>query len=73
MLIHLMGNCLFDYIEGDTPAPSATLKLCAHKNWLMNDRQAWSIIAGSIDPSEQVYIKLESSGTTMAKAALTIL
>ena len=37
MLIHLMGNCLFDYIEGDTPAPSSTLEPRAHKNWLAND------------------------------------
>jgi len=52
MLIHLMGSCLFDYIEGDTPVPSTNSEPCAHKNWLANDRQAWSIIAGSIDPSE---------------------
>lgn len=26
MLIHMMGNCLFDYIEGDAPAPSATIE-----------------------------------------------
>jgi hypothetical protein len=52
ILIHLMGSCLFDYVEGDTPAPSANSELCAHKNWLANDCQAWSIIAGSVDPSE---------------------
>jgi len=68
-----MGNCLFDYIEGDTTAPSATLKPHAHKNWLANDRQAWSIITGSIDPSEQTYIKLEGGGATTAKAAWTAL
>ena len=73
MLIHLMGNCLFNYIEGDTPALSTTLEPCAHKNWLANGRQAWSIIAGSIDPSKQVYIKLESGGATMVKAAWTAL
>ena len=73
MLIQLMGNCLFDYIEGDTPTPSATLEPRTHKNWLANDRQAWSIIAGSVDPSERVYIKLESGGATTAKAAWTAL
>ncbi|KIJ93542.1 hypothetical protein K443DRAFT_12791 [Laccaria amethystina LaAM-08-1] len=26
MLIHLMGNCLFDYIEGENPIPSAAIK-----------------------------------------------
>jgi hypothetical protein len=41
----------------------------AHKNWLTNDRQAWSIIAGSVDPSKRAYIKLESGGATTAKAA----
>ena len=66
-----MGNCLFDYIEGDTPAPSATVEPRAHKNWLANDRQAWSIIAGSVDPSERTYIRLEGGGATTAKAAWT--
>lgn len=64
MLIHLMGNCFFDYIEGDT-----NLGPCAHRNWLSNDCQAWPIIAGSINPNEWAYIKLKGSGTTMAKAA----
>ena len=73
MLIHLMGNCLFDYIEGDNTAPSATLEPHAHKNWLANDRQAWSIIAGSVDPSERTYIKLEGGGATTAKVAWTAL
>ena len=73
MLIHFMGNCLFDYIEGDTTTPSTTLEPCAHKNWLANDQQAWSIIAGSIDPSEQTYIKLKGGGATTAKAAWTAL
>ena len=68
-----MGNCLFDYIEGDTTAPSTTLKPRAHKNWLANDWQAWSIIAGSVDPSERAYIKLEGGGATTAKAAWTAL
>lgn len=73
MLIHLMGNCLFDYIEGDNTAPSATLEPRAHKNWLANDCQAWSIIAGSVDPSERTYIKLKGGGATTAKAAWTAL
>lgn len=73
MLIHLMGNCLFDYIEGKAPDPSSTLEPCAHKNWLTNGRQAWSIIARSIDPSEQAYIKLEGGGATTASAAWTAL
>ncbi|KIK07889.1 hypothetical protein K443DRAFT_2101 [Laccaria amethystina LaAM-08-1] len=63
------GNYHQCYIEGDTPTPSATLEPRAHKNWLTNDRQAWSIIAGSVDPSERAYIKLESGGATTAKAA----
>ena len=71
MLIHMMGNCLFDYIEGDALAPSATIEPPVHKNWLANDRQAWSIIAGSIDPSERTYIRLEGGGATTAKAAWT--
>ncbi|EDR00089.1 uncharacterized protein LACBIDRAFT_334482 [Laccaria bicolor S238N-H82] len=73
MLIHLMGSCLFYYIEGDSPIPSATSEPCAHKTWLTNNHQAWSIIAGSIDPSERVYIKLENGSTTMVKAAWTTL
>ena len=52
MLIHLMGNCLFDYVEGDATAPLITLKPRAHKNWMANDQQAWSIIAGSVDVSK---------------------
>ena len=37
MLIHLMGNCLFDYVEGDTPTPLITIEPRAHKNWMAND------------------------------------
>ena len=73
MLIHLMGNCLFDYIEGDIPAPPTNLKPWVHRNWLLNDHQAWSIIAGSINPSERAYIKLEGGGATTAKTAWTTL
>ena len=69
MLIHLMGNCLFDYVEGDTPAPLITVEPRAHKNWMANDRQAWSIIAGSVDVSERSYIKLDTGGATTAKVA----
>lgn len=68
-----MGNCLFDYIEGDIPAPPTNLKPRVHRNWLLNDHQAWSIIAGSINPSEWAYIKLEGGGTITAKAAWTTL
>ena len=69
MLIHLMGNCLFDYVEGDTPAPLINVEPRAHKNWMANDRQAWSIIAGSVDISERSYIKLDTGGATTAKVA----
>ena len=41
------------------------------KNRLANDRQAWSIIARSIDPSECTYIRLKGGGATTAKAACT--
>ena len=69
MLIHLMGNCLFDYVEGDDFAPSITNEPRAHKNWLANDRQAWSIIAGSIDVSERTYIKKDDGSPMTAKSA----
>ena len=69
MLIHLMGNCLFDYVEGDATAPLITLEPRAHENWMANDRQAWSIIAGSVDVSERSYIKLDTGGATTAKVA----
>ena len=42
MLIHLMGNCLFDYVEGDATILLITLKPHVHKNWMVNDQQAWS-------------------------------
>ena len=69
MLIHLMGNCLFDYIEGDDFAPSATNEPQAHKNWLANEHQAWSIITGSIDVSEHMYIKKDDGSPMTAKSA----
>ena len=69
MLIHLMGNCLFDYVEGDDFIPSATNKPQAHKNWLTNDCQAWSIIAESVNTSERTYIKqTDGSPMTVKKA-----
>ena len=69
MLIHLMGNCLFDYVEGDDFIPSTTNEPWAHKNWLANDCQAWSIIARSVDTSECTYIKQTNGSPLTVKKA----